>query len=66
MPLLEGEVAAITGGTSGIGARAAGLFIAEGARVVIAARRRDKGEDVARAVGRSAVFVQTDVAVEES
>ena len=44
---LNGKVAVITGATSGIGARTAGIFVAAGARVVIAGRRRDKGEALA-------------------
>jgi len=62
--LLEGKVVVVTGGTSGIGARTAELFVTGGARVVIAGRRRDKGEQVAGALGAAASFIRTDVSVE--
>jgi NAD(P)-dependent dehydrogenase (short-subunit alcohol dehydrogenase family) len=44
---LEGKVAVLTGGTSGIGARTAEVFVANGAKVVIAGRRQDRGEKLA-------------------
>jgi NAD(P)-dependent dehydrogenase (short-subunit alcohol dehydrogenase family) len=40
------------------------LFVKEGARVVIAGRRRDKGEQLAEALGSAASFVQADVTIE--
>jgi len=43
---LEGKVIFVTGASSGIGAAAAKLFAAEGAKVVVAARRMEKLESV--------------------
>jgi NAD(P)-dependent dehydrogenase (short-subunit alcohol dehydrogenase family) len=64
MGTLDGKVAIITGGTSGIGARTAELFVAEGAKVVVAGRRQAEGESLTKALGPDAIFVRTDVAKE--
>ncbi|HSR07197.1 MAG TPA: SDR family oxidoreductase [Bryobacteraceae bacterium] len=67
-PLLEGKVAVITGGSSGIGRAAALAFAREGAHVAIGARRQTEGEETTRMVretGGQAVFVQTDVSQTE-
>jgi len=62
---LDGKVAVITGATSGIGLRTAEVFVAEGARVVIAGRRVAEGEALAAKLGSACMFRQTDVTAED-
>jgi NAD(P)-dependent dehydrogenase (short-subunit alcohol dehydrogenase family) len=62
---LDGKVAVITGGSSGMGEATARLFVREGARVVIGDVQKDKGEAVATSIGPECRFVATDVSVSE-
>jgi NAD(P)-dependent dehydrogenase (short-subunit alcohol dehydrogenase family) len=64
MNVLDDKVAVICGGTSGIGARTAELFVAEGASVVIGGRRELEGKELAGRLGSRARFARADVAVE--
>jgi NAD(P)-dependent dehydrogenase (short-subunit alcohol dehydrogenase family) len=64
---LEGKVALITGGASGMGMVAARLFAAEGAKVVLSDVADEQGEVVAekiRAAGGNATYVHADVSNE--
>jgi NAD(P)-dependent dehydrogenase (short-subunit alcohol dehydrogenase family) len=61
---LEGRVAAVTGGASGIGEGTVRLFHAEGASVVIGDVQEDAGRALAEELGQRARFVRTDVAEE--
>jgi len=69
MGLLEGKVVLATGTSSGIGRASALRFAREGATVVAAARREDRGQALIaeiEAAGGKGLFVATDIASEES
>lgn len=64
MGTLTGKIAIITGATSGIGERAAELFVEEGATVVLSGRRAELGQAIAARLGQNAHFVRADMAEE--
>src|SRR5271154_2178337 len=59
---LDGKVAVITGGTTGIGFAAARLFVEEGAYVFITGRRQKELDEAVKAIGANVVGVQGDIA----
>lgn len=64
MKRLNGKIAIITGGNSGIGYATAKLFCEEGAKVVIASRRDEKNNEIVKelsALGGEIISVQADV-----
>jgi A-factor type gamma-butyrolactone 1'-reductase (1S-forming) len=64
MKTLVGKVVIVTGASSGLGQAAALKFAREGAKVVVAARREDRGQAVAKqveALGGEGFFIKTDV-----
>ena len=61
MRKLEGKVALITGGNSGIGLASAKAFAREGAHVVITGRRQDALDDALKEIGSGAAGIQGDV-----
>ena len=60
---LDGKVAIVTGGASGIGEATARMFAEEGARLVIADMDGSAGETLAKELG-DAIFCRTDVTLE--
>jgi NAD(P)-dependent dehydrogenase (short-subunit alcohol dehydrogenase family) len=59
---LQGKVAGITGGTSGIGLATAKLFVKEGAYVFITGRRQKELDQAVKEIGSNVIGVQGDIA----
>ena len=61
MKKLEGKVAVITGGSSGIGLATAKRFVEEGAHVVITGRREKELKEAATLIGKNVMTVAGDI-----
>ncbi len=59
---LDGKIAVITGGNSGIGLATAQRFVDEGAFVFITGRRQEELDAAVKSIGRNVVGVRGDVA----
>jgi NAD(P)-dependent dehydrogenase (short-subunit alcohol dehydrogenase family) len=62
MKRLEGKVAVVTGGNSGIGLATAQRFLEEGAKVAISGRNQKTLEDAAKLLGDGVLVLQVDTA----
>jgi len=60
MSKLNGKMAVITGGSTGIGLAAAKLFVNEGAYVFITSRRQKELDEAVKAIGSNVTGVQGD------
>lgn len=58
---LNGKTAIVTGASSGIGRATARLLVEKGCNVVLAARRKDRLEELAAEIGERALTVPTDI-----
>lgn len=63
---IQGSVAFVTGGASGLGEASARRLAADGAKVVLFDKNAERGPVVAKEIGKAAIFVDGDVTSEES
>jgi NADP-dependent 3-hydroxy acid dehydrogenase YdfG len=62
---LDGTVALVTGASSGIGEAAARALAAQGAKVAVAARRKDRLDALAQELGDDVLVIEADIAQRE-
>ena len=65
MGKLDGKIALITGGTSGIGEASSRIFAEEGATVIIVGRNEEKGRGLEQELGNNSFFIKCDVSDEK-
>lgn len=63
---IKGSVALVTGGASGLGEAVARNLVAQGAKVALLDMAEEKGNKLAAELGEQAIFINTNVADEES
>jgi NAD(P)-dependent dehydrogenase (short-subunit alcohol dehydrogenase family) len=63
---MKNKVIVVSGASAGVGRAAAQRFAAEGATVVLLARRKDRLDEAAQAIGPNAVPIRTDVGSSDS
>lgn len=64
MNKLDNRVALLYGGTSGLGEATARLYAKEGAKVVVAGRSEERGNEIVSSIkadGGKAIFVEVDL-----
>jgi NAD(P)-dependent dehydrogenase (short-subunit alcohol dehydrogenase family) len=61
MKKIEGKVAVITGGNSGIGLATAQRFVQEGAHVYVTGRRQTELDEAVKEIGKNITGVQGDI-----
>lgn len=63
---IQGKVAVVTGGASGLGAATASYLVAQGARVILIDMNQEQGVAMQQQLGENAQFMQLDVTDEQA